>query len=308
MAIQRTNQNVVLFKYNDTPASTDVVTNSNVPFINPDIKKNEYQIYGGKLGNKKTYVDTDHTTATLDIEVMLRGNDKTGAAPDTPPAIAELLKASGLTETVNLDTSVSYTPSHSDISPSQMAVYIDGYKRVIAGAVADLKLSANIGECVKVIFSVSGYTTPSASSEANPSVTLDTESIGLFTKATAVTASGTNIEIDSFSFETNNEIKDNYATGKGQYDRVNFDPQINIGGIKIKGADEAVWDDLESGTLKNIIITIGSEVGKTITLTIPQARIIENSESDDSGQAKYSRIYRCEGDATGDNHFSLTWS
>lgn len=307
MARQITDKSAVLFKYNGTATSANAVTVTETPFLSPDVKSQEYKEIGsGKLGQTKNYVDANNTTVQFDLVAMLRGNDKTGVAPETPPAIADLLKACGLTESIGADN-VTYAPNHDDVSSSQAVVYIDDYKRVIDGAIATLKISGTVGECAKATFSVSGYTTPAATSEANPTVTLDTESLMIVSKVSAITVDGTTINAESFDFDIGNDIKSIYAISVGEFIRTDFKPTITLSGIKTKG-DESGWNDLIAEDVREIIIVLGSGVGKTVTITASQAKTSEMSESDNDGMVNFSRTFRCQGDASGDNHYSIKWS
>lgn len=307
MARQITDKSAVLFKYNGTATSANAVTVTETPFLSPDVKSQEYKEIGsGKLGQTKNYVDANNTTVQFDLVAMLRGNDKTGVAPETPPAIADLLKACGLTEAIGADN-VTYTPNHDDVSSSQAVVYIDDYKRVIDGAIATLKISGTVGECAKATFSVSGYTTPAATSEANPTVTLDTESLMIVSKVSAITVDGTTINAESFDFDIGNDIKSIYAISVGEFIRTDFKPTITLSGIKTKG-DESGWNDLIAEDVREIIIVLGSGAGKTVTITASQAKTSEMSESDNDGMVNFSRTFRCQGDANGDNHYSIKWS
>lgn len=306
MARQITDKSVVLFKYNGTVASTDAITVTTTPFLSPDVKSQEYKEIGsGKLGQTKNYVDEQNTTVEFDLEVMLRGNDKTGIAPETPPAIAELLKASGLTETIGA-SDVVYTPNHDTVNPSQCEVYVDDYKRVITGAIANMKISGTVGECAKATFSVSGFTTPQSISASNPTVTLDEEALLIVSKISAVTLDGTTLNIDSFEFDLGNENINVYAVDVSEYIRKDFQPTITLSGIKTKG-DESGWTDLVADSVAEIIIVLGDSTGKQFTITASQAKTSQMGESDNEGMVNFSRTFRLQGDATGDNHFSIKW-
>jgi len=307
MARQITDKSAVLFKYNGSATSSDVATITETPFLSPDVKSQEYKEIGsGKLGQTKNYVDENNTTVEFDLVTMLRGNDKTGVAPETPPAIADLLKACGITETIGPDN-VTYAPNHGDIALSQSVVYIDGYKRIIDGAIANLKISGTVGECAKATFSVSGFTTPGAVAETNPTVVTDTESLMIVSKVSAVTLDGSTINMESFDFDLGNEIKDIYAISTSEFVRTDFKTTITLSGIKTKG-DESGWTDLIADSVREIIITLGGGAGKTVTLTASQAKTTEMSESDSDGLVNFSRTFRCQGDANGDNHYELKWS
>lgn len=307
MAKQIVDKSVALFKYGGSAVAADNVTIAATPFLSPDVKSQEYKEVGtGKLGQTKSYVDEHNTTVAFDLEVLLRGHNKAADNLDTPPKISELLKACGLTETPTLDTDVTYTPNHDHVDASQAVIYMDGYKRVVDGAVCNMKISGNVGEAAKAVFTVNGYTTPAAVADPNPTVTNDTESLLIVSKVTAITLAGTAVNIESFEFDLGNEIKNNYATGLAEFLRTDFKPTINLSGIKTKG-DESGWEDLISNGAKEIIIVLGTAAGKKCTITATQAKTSEMSESDSDGMVNFSRTFRLEGDANGDNHFSIKW-
>jgi len=306
MGLIDTNKNSVLFKYNGTPVAGDVVNIEDKVLVAPKVDQKDYNELDGELGAKKSYFDDEHITTSFTIKAKLRGNDKTGAAPDTPPAIADLLKASGLSETVEADSDVKYTPNHGVIAPSQAAVYVDGHKRVVDGIVCDFKLSGSVGECAMVEFTAQGYTDLAHTSEANPDVTLDAEALIIVNKVTAIAEDGNTFNLKSFDFTLNNETIDIYAVSLAQFERVDFDPKISLTGYEDSAS--TAWADLASQSLKAISIELGSGTGKTVTLKVDSARPLNNSESDDSGKLGITKEYRCTKDATSGNHFELTYS
>lgn len=306
MALIDTNKNCVLFGYGATPDANDVVNIEDFVNIAPDIKTEEYEEKDGQLGNKKSYQDPQHTTCALPIKAKLRGNDKTGTSPDALPAISGLLKASGLTETVTAGVSVEYTVNHGEISPSQAIVYLDGKKRVATGIVNNFKLSGTVGTCAVVEFEGSGYTSVTDTAEANPTVALDQEALMLVNKVSAVTVGGTAFNLESFSFDLGNVIKDIYAVGIGKFERTNFDTKIDLTGYKDSG--DTSWQDMENETLKEIIIVLGAGAGKTVTLTVESAQPLTPSESDNDGKLSITKSYRCVKNDVSGEHFKLKWS
>lgn len=305
MALIDTKKNSVLFKYNGTPTATDVVNIEENVMISPDVKQTDFKEFDGQLGSTESFIDKEHTTASFSIKAKLRGNDKTGVAPETPPAIADLLKCAGMTETVGL-SDVTYTPNHGVISSSQATVYMDGRKRVVDGIVGNFKLSGTVGECAMVEFALQGYTDIAFTSEANPTVTLDSEALMVVNTIQAVTVNGTTFNLKSFDFDLNNEIVDIYAIALAKFERTDFDPKISLTGYE--DTTSTAWADLDSEELKTIVITLGNEVGKTVTLTIDSAKPLNNNESDDSGKLSITREFRCKKDDTSGNHYELKWS
>lgn len=305
MGLIDTNKNSVLFKYGGVPAAANVVNIEEKVLISPNVDQKEYNELDGQLGTKKSYFDDEHITTSFTIKAKLRGNDKTGVAPETPPAISDLLKASGLTETVGL-SDVTYTPNHGAITPSQALVYMDGRKRAVDGIVCDFKLSGTVGECAMIEFSAQGYTDIAHTNEANPSVTLDSEALIIVNKIIAITEDGTTFNLKSFEFSTNNETVDIYAVDLAQFERVDFDPKVSLTGYDDSAS--TAWTDLAAQTTKAILITLGLGVGKTVTLKVDSASPLNVNESDDGGKLGITKEYRCTKDATSGHHFELIWS
>ena len=307
MAKVITDKTAVLFKYNGVAGNINAITTSNVPFVKPNIKNQSYKDVGtGKLGNTKTYFDENQTDTSFDLEILLRGNDKSGLALTTPPKISELLKASGLVEVVGA-SDVSYVPNHDYVEPSGCIVYQDGSKRVVTGAMCDMKIEGTVGTAAKATFSVQGFTTPAPVQEVNPTVNLDDNSLMIVSSVTAITLDGDTLNITKFELSLNNEIKLDYATNMGEFVRKDFAPKLKLTGIKIKG-DETAWSDLTSDTLREIEIVLGSGAGRTLTITASQAKTSDMEENDNDGTVAYSRTFDLQGDATGENQFNLKWS
>jgi hypothetical protein len=300
-------KNSVLFKYNGSPAVANVVNIEENVLVSPDIKSQEYKEFDGQLGNTQSYFDEYHTTTTLSLKTKLRGNDKTSVAPETPPAISDLLKACGLTETIGADN-VTYTPNHGTISPSTADVYVDGKKRSVTGIVGDLTIRGEAGLCATVEVSAQGYTSVAETTSANPDVSddLDKEALMIMNKVSSISIDGGTYEVDSFEFRTNNNIIDIYAVSVAEYSRTDFDPKISL--TLNRDSADAFWTNLNNQDDAVIEIVLGSGVGKTVTLTIDTARPLNISESKGDGKLSATLEYRCLKDATSGNHFELKFA
>lgn len=309
MAFEKTKNNVVLFTQG-APLPANAVTMTSAVILKPDVKSTDIEEIGdGTLGSKTSYVDEQHTTVSFDIEVMARGNDSTGAAPDTPPAISKMLLACGLLETIDSTLgleNVIYTPSSADVAASTAKVYLDGQVRTVTGIRSDFKISGAVGEAAKFNFSHQGYTTPAPAAEANPAVTLDGNDRLIVKKISGATIDGATVNMQSFSLEMNNDVSDVYAVGVAEFERTDFDPKLSVEALKTKGNNDA-WNDFINGQIREIIITLGTGAGKTLTITASNCRAMDHNEDDDNGKMKESRSYRCEKN-TVDDHFSIKWS
>ena len=310
MALLKTNKNIVLFLGGGLPLPANAVTMGSPVLLQPDVKQNDINEIGdGSLGAMGSYVDDQHTTVSFGIEVYARGNDKTGLAPDTPPKISELLKACGLAETIDSTISqenVTYNPSSADVVAAQSKVYVDGHVRLVTGIRSNMKFSGSVGEIAKFNFDNQGYTAAAPTPEVNPAVTLDDNDRLVVKKITGATIGGATINMQSFDLDLGNEIGDVYAVDMAEFERTDFDPKLTVEAIKLKG-NEAGWSDFIDGTIREIIITLGTAAGKTLTLTASFCKQIGQSESEDNKKMKESRSYRCER-SVGDDNFFLKWS
>ena len=306
MANQLTEKGLVLFKFNGVPAEADFVTVTNKVLIKPDIPSVEFSEPNGKLANKQSYVDEKNTTTKFNLEVFLRSHNKAADALDTPPKIADLLKSCGLSEDTDTDDKVAYTPLHTDYDSSKATVYLDDWKREIVGIRSSIKISGKVGEAAKVTFECSGFTTAKPITGTNPVVAKDDEALLLVNSVSAITHNGVAVNLESFEFDMGNKIENEYLTESQEFGRSDFDPTLGIKGKKVKG-EESSWDDLINGTIREIVITLGTVPGKQFVLTASFAELSDNSEDDTNGKIYFDRKFNLRGDANGVNHFILTW-
>lgn len=301
---QETLKNTLLVKSGSAPLPANVVQLDGFVLLNPKVSTGEINAVGtGSLGNKKGFVDPNNTKVTFDIPTVIKASTALGIAPE----LSELFKIAGLAETITASTKVEYKPGGITSSGAgQIKVYNDGYTRLVIGAAANMKISGKVGEPLKAVFSVSGYTTPQAAAEANPTVTLNAGLIPIISKITAITISGTAINCDSFDFDTGNEVQDTYATGLSEFYIGNFDPKINLVAIKTKGTDEQAWIDMGNGQLKAIVITVGI-AGEQVVLNAPNAFALELDESDEKGRVKLTRKFRAENGGVANSNFSIVY-
>lgn len=299
MANQLTNKNAVLVKSGGSPAAVDAVTTNGLVFVNPKVKSGDYKDVGnGMMGGTKSYIDPNWVNAEFDIPLQM----KKASALGTAPSIDELLKICGLAETITASTKVEYKPGGTGAGTGQIKVYTDGYVRSVIGAVGNLKISGKVGEPLTATVSVKGFLeSAAATAESNPTVTLDTNTAPLVTKVSVLTVGGVTLNADSFDFDIGNQINELYAINLSEYYMQDFDPTITITAVKVKGTDESAWTDFASGTVRAIIIQVGT-AGSMIELSIPYAILKEVSESDDAGNVKISRTFRAQASAGNDNY------
>ncbi len=298
MALLDSKQSLILVDSATTPAAADFLETTDVVVINPTPQVGSYQRITGKKNSKSSYVDENHSLVTFTISTFMRGNDTTGAALETVPKHSHLLQMCGLTETI--DTSVSdqefveYEPSQGIITGGYVTAYTDGYKRAITGALGNLSIDFIVGEPVKMTAEMMAYVSSlGATAEANPTVTLDTNTLLMCTKITVLTVGGSTFNAKSGSLKMNHQLEDIYAVGLGEYESADFAPQLELSGFKTAG-DESAWTDLTARTTRQIIITFGATNGKAARITIDGAVVATVEESTDQDKIASKIVYDCE--------------
>jgi len=301
MANQITAKNTLLVNTSGTPAASDVITTNANVFVNPTAKSITYSDMGnGLLGNEKTEINNDYVTADFPVEVNAKGAGTAGSAPK----YAELFKLCGLDETIVADTSATYTPASTFVQGTALA-YMDGAKREVTGIAGTFTFGGNIGEIPKFSFSLKGFTTLDETAEANPTVTLDSADNLVIKSITAITVGGSEIDLESFTFDMGTDIQETYATNKKEYYISDYKPSMKVTAIKTKG-NSAHWTELNNNTKKAVVVTLGDVAGNIIELSAPYCSPSDASESDSNGIVKYDRTWSCENSAGGDN-FSIAF-
>lgn len=303
MAVQQTLKNVVLAKSGGAPAATECVTLNEPVLISPKVKSGQYSDVGtGAMGVTKVYTDPNFVTCDFSMKINARASSALGVAPK----VGNLMKIAGLTETITASTKVEYKPgNNTGVGGGQVTVYNDGYKHVIVGAGANCKLTAKIGEPMQYEFATKGFTTPQATAEANPTVTLDASAMPIVSKITVLTIGGSSVPADSFELDFGNKIEEEYDIGLGYYYLSDFEPTIKVEAVKTIGTDEQAWIDYGNATPKAILIQVGT-AGSMIELSIANAVVKDMDQKDDKGKVKISRTYACQAVAGNDN-FTITY-
>jgi len=301
MAKQLTVKNTFLFSTGGVPVPGDVITTNNDVIINPKPKTIEYEEKGnGATGNAKTQTIPDWTTADFSVETKAKSSGALGVAP----SIAELLKASGLSETIVASTSVTYAPTSTFVQGTGKA-YLDGHVRSITGVAADFSFGGKVGEMVTFNFSLKGFTTLADTAEANPAVTLDTNVNFIIESITAITVGGAELDLESFEFSKGNAIQETYATNVKEFYISDHKPTVKVSAVKTNGNSEH-WNELEANTKKSVVVTLGSVAGEKLVFTAPFCNPMDTSEADSSGIMMYDRTWLSE-NSVGNDNFSFVY-
>lgn len=299
---------VVSVKYGGTAAGTNAISVSNEDVrVSPSIGSGNFKEMVGTLGNKTIWMNTDDTTGQITVEGFVLGNDATGTALATAPAWDEIYKVCGLGSATVANTSITYTPSQAQPSNlSEVAIWRDGLKRVLSGAIGTLTITGTIGEPIKQSAVISGFTTPASVTEANPTAISINKALLLVLKSIdSITVDGTAVKAQSFTLTQGNDNQKQYFMGFKAYNRADFDATLEITYLK---EDEAVYTAFAAGTPQVVTIKAGSTNGKKVEIKALNA-VVDGSPTETSinGKEAFTVKYSLQGDAAGINQFSIKY-
>ena len=120
-------------------SADDVLLAANVSF-KPNIEMAERPLVSASLSSFGKAPGAQSATISFDVE--LKGSGEAG----TPPEFGKLLRACGMSETINEGTSVIYQPASAEIPSLTIACIIDGKKYQAAGCRGTFKLDLRKGE------------------------------------------------------------------------------------------------------------------------------------------------------------------
>jgi len=287
----------LLFKYNGTPASTDVflVNGSSIDIKTTVASREQDRVGSGMMNSKKTSYDKNNITVDYTAEMSVEGTGAKG----TPPKIADFYKASGHTETIDAGNSVTYTPHFDPIDGSTAIVYKGGsQKSTYTGLIANMTLSGSVGEALVAKFELKGYGDLQKSTENLADSVI--ESLAEFTVdfVTAVTVSGTEICLSSFELSQNAEIKQGYYAGCKKIKRTDLSPSLNLTALKALNDPGAFVDFLNQAS-KSVTITCSNGAGEILEIKSTNAIPKPVEEGENDGDLTETRPYDLKNDENG---------
>ena len=276
--------------------------------LTPTISMEEFKRINGKLGSNASYADTCHTTISQTIATKMRFQNSAADALDTVPEYGELLKIGGFDETIVTTTpgeeTVTYTNTQTPVLGSAVA-YVDGNKHTMTNSIAaDLTFNFPIGKAATISASLSAFIDNNgiATSEANPTVTLNDEAVLIVGCADIMTAGGVAITPDNISIAMGADIQEFYGMGGLK--------QFNMTDYMIKVTadfypENANYNDavtkLGAETIEALQIKLGTNAGalvngKSVQIDCGFGQVSTFSDSVDKSTLKRSLTYLLTGD------------
>ena len=153
----------VSYGVDPTPDGTDAILTSNLAINAIEADLVDRNLDRPTLGNDIQLHVGIHVSCSFNVEIA-----GAGAAGD-PPGYGDLLKACGMSETVNAGTDVQYDPDSGSSESVTMKLYFDGQEHVILGARGTFSMAINTGAIPQFTFNFTGlYVAPSSQPDPTP--------------------------------------------------------------------------------------------------------------------------------------------
>lgn len=241
----------------------------------------------------------------IEFEVELQGSGAAGTAP----AYAPLLKACGLSETIDAGVAVTYEPVSSGFGSVTLYYNVDGLLHKITGARGTFELSLAVKQIPVYKFTFIGiYNDPSDTAAPSPDFSnfLTPELVNT-QNTPGFTVHGYNGIAESVSFNLANDVQ--YLTYVGS-ESVKVLDRKPAGTLVVEAPAIATKDFFSiasDNTKDEMEIVHGTVAGKIITITMPKVSIGQPSYQDSNGVQFLSLPYIANPDV-GNDELSIVYS
>jgi len=269
----------------------------------PELDKVEFEPVSDYKGVKDHFFIDDWGRMKFDATLPM-ATDKTG--------LDSFLKLCGLSAAAFDDSGVTgtaYTLDSSSAQTGSFDVITPRRTYALSGAVADVTISAKVGERVSAKFAVqSGMhdTTTLASGDANNTMPMvSAPEFVLLGRASGVTENGNSFEAEEVTFALGADIKQIKSTQSNLFCIQNVDPKITIK-AKLTEAMEDGFNDLVNGASFTLSVGLNDKDGvKKWELVANAAKPDDVAKlSDQDGIFVFEKSYRLR-PVSGDDNFTI---
>lgn len=247
-------------------------------------------------------------------EITFRSPVQGHTGPGLVPAVGPLLRACGFSETVAPATSVAYALITQESAQETITIdmYRDGKRYRITGAMGNVTMEARLGDVPFFEFTFVGiYTAPEDQAMlTNPPYIAVAPpqpvnaTLTFFSETMCATGWTLDVGNDVQLREAVTE-----ATGRKHAVIVNREPTISIDPEDELVATIEFLNKLTQGAVGELVATIGSVAGNTLTMSVPHAQITEAPFGDRNGLVTRDlTIMPRENVFDSDDAFTLTWT
>jgi len=304
-----TRKAVVLAKIQPTigvdsvPTAAENAILCGVPTLKPVYEKVERKFVNQSLSPLGNVHFGELVEVSFDVE--LKGSGIAGTAPKIGP----ILRACGLDETVNVATSVKYTPLSTGFEMCTLYVSKDDIMHKILNCMGDIQIVGEAGKYVIVTFTMKGiYVAPT-----DVSIPTGMYSSVLPPKllSAGLTFGGYSPIATKFEIGLKNEVSRrdsmNAATGVIGVDITGRNPGGSIDPEAVTLATEDFWADWYNMIDMAFEVTVGETAGNICTISAPKTQIDDIGYGDRRGRLTYDMKFNCNR-TDGDDEIEFTFT
>jgi len=209
----------------------------------------------------------------------------------------------GVNTAAYTSTSAGFSPRYANTQTPVLGsavAYIDGKKHQMTGSLAAaLTFNFPIGKAATINAALSAFLDNSgvAATEANPTVTLNTESVMLTGCADIMTAGGTTLTPDNVSIDMGADIQEFYGMGAlKEYNLTDYVIKVTADFYPENADYNDAVEALAAGTTEALLIQLGTVAGvatsgKTVEINCALAQANSFSDSADKSTVKRSMTW-----------------
>jgi len=255
------------------------------------------------FGNKGRIVAGQFGAMSFEVEVA-----GAGGAVDAVPKYGPLLRACGMSQTVNAAVSVVYAPITTAEESASIYFYLDGRLQKLLGSLGNVTLRIAAGRIPVYAFEFIGL-------HVQPTdVALPTPTLTGFTKPVAVNnANTTPFTLHAFAgkfreltLTTGNVLPYRNLPNS---EAIRFVDRKAMGSIRLEKELVAAkdWETLiKAGTLGALACTQGTVAGNKVAIAAANVQLTEPEETEEDGIAMLGMRLELTPSAAGNDEFSIT--
>lgn len=223
------------------------------------------------LGNSEQLIGSQ--SVELSFEVEIAGAGAAGTAPKYSP----LLRACGLSETINASVSVVYQPVSSGFEGATLYYNLNGRRHKLTGARGSVSLKMAIDQLPVFAFKFVGqYNAPADAAEASVAYTgWQVPAIVTNTNTTSLSFHGyAGALMSDLSIDLANDVQ--FRPVVGAASAVLITNRSPSGSITLDSDLVASWDPwtkISAGTLSTLSVTQGTVAGNKVQIDAPKVQI-----------------------------------
>ena len=235
----------------------------------------------------------------LEITVPLAGSGQAGTAPVFGP----LMRACGMSETINDGTSVAYQPVTDDIESVSIYYVMDGIKQVMRGARGTATLTIDSGGFPTIQFTMTSlYDKPITGNAGDLVEITQADEIPVNRHNSVASVHGHQACMSAFSIDLGNSVS---YFNRINCENVDITDRETTGSLTIDGVRPDAVDYFkaveshEEVALKPVTLTHGKTAGNIVEIAGPRVQLSSMSMSDDEGRAQFefdTRFIKDQGD------------